>query len=188
MNYPTFTLSLPDYIDSATGDSQAVYPQLEDHMNLVIELARINIEHGGGPFGAGVFCMRSHRLIAPGVNLVVPAGCSAAHAELVALILAQQVVGSYTLADAGDFELVASAEPCSQCYGAIPWSGIRSLAYGADRIDVEAIGFDEGPKPDTWIDTLEDRDIRVIPHVLRSQAVALLQDYADRGFPIYNAD
>jgi tRNA(Arg) A34 adenosine deaminase TadA len=188
MSYPTFTLALPRYVTDAVPDPRTVYPEIEDRMRLVIELARINIDNGGGPFGAGVFCLQTRRLIAPGVNLVVPTACSAAHAEMVALILAQQAVGSYTLADAGDYELITSAEPCSQCYGAIPWSGVRSLAYGADRIDVEAIGFDEGPKPHDWISTLEEREITVRPHILRCQAVALLEDYAGRGFPIYNAD
>lgn len=182
-----FTLSLPPFVAGHVADPDRVYPAVEDRMRLVIELSRLNIDHGGGPFGAGVFCVETGRLIAPGVNRVVPVSCSVAHAEMVALILAQQAVGTYNLAESGAYELVTSAEPCAQCFGAIPWSGVRSLAYGADREDVEAIGFDEGPKPPDWIEALRARDIKVFPHVLRQEAAQVLNTYAAAGHTIYNA-
>jgi len=186
MGFPEFCLRLPPYVTEFLRDQDTVYSTDEDRMNVVIGLSRINISHGGGPFGAGVFCMSTHKLLAPGVNLVIPTACSVAHAEIVALVLAEQAVATYSLSDAGDFELVTSAEPCSQCFGAIPWSGVRRLVYGADRIDVEAIGFDEGPKVSDWIETLEKRGIEVASHVLRCDAVEVLQEYVLAGNRIYN--
>ena len=73
-----------------------VFPAVEDRMRLVIDMARHNVERGtGGPFGAGVFDSEG-RLIAPGVNLVVSSNCSILHAEIIALSLAQRILGRST--------------------------------------------------------------------------------------------
>ena len=46
-------------------------------------------------------------------------------------------------------ELVASTEPCAQCFGATPWSGVRRLVCGArGSEDARAIGFERGTEPD----------------------------------------
>lgn len=191
MTYPSLTLQLPDWIDdvvrSTLGDPSRPLATDEDRMRLAVALSQRSVEEGGGPFGACVFDADG-RLVAPGVNLVVPAGTSIAHAEVVALALAQQVAGSFDLgADGTHRELVTSTEPCAQCFGAVPWSGVQRVVCGAATEDAEAIGFDEGPKPERWTDELERRGIDVRLGVLRHEARAVLQDYAARGGPIYNA-
>lgn len=157
----------------------------KDRMSLAIELSALNIRYGGGPFGACIFDMESGELVSVGVNLVVAANTSVAHAEMVAIILAQQAFGTYALTDKGSFELISSAEPCAQCFGAIPWSGVKRVAYGAPRADVEAIGFDEGPKPRAWREKLKDRGIDVVGPLRRNRASAVLREYA-KGGVIYN--
>lgn len=179
-----FSIELPDYLNPLVEDVDALEP--DQRMALAVSLSKVNIEHGGGPFGACIFERESGKLISIGVNLVVPATCSVAHAEMVAIILAQQAVGSFSLAAEGDFELVTSAEPCAQCFGAIPWSGVKSLVYGAPKADVEAIGFDEGPKPRAWKEKLEERGITVKGPVRRNSASAVLRAYAKMGHAIYN--
>lgn len=158
-------------------------------MRFVIELSRLNIENGGGPFGAAIFDMQSHRLISAGVNMVIGASCSMAHAEMVALSLAQQQLGQYDLGAAGlpRLELVSSCEPCAMCFGALPWSGIRHLACGARDADARAIGFDEGPKHPQWRNELEQRGISVSTDICRSEAKVVLDAYAASGGVIYNA-
>ncbi len=158
-------------------------------MGLVLELSRLNVRHrSGGPFAAAVFD-DGGRLIAPGVNLVVASNCSLLHAEMVALALAQQVLGRYDLSDGGrvQCELVATTEPCAMCFGAIPWSGVRRLVCGARDEDARAIGFDEGPKLAAWVAALQRRGIVVQRDILRSEARAVLKEYVDAGGPIYNA-
>lgn len=181
-------LKVPDYIVDLIERRGQVGQSDTERMALAIALAAENIKHGGGPFGSGIFDMDSGELIAPGVNLVVPESCSLYHGEITAIIFAQQAVGHFDLAAVGNFELVTSAEPCVQCYGAIPWSGVRRVVYGATREDVEAIGFDEGPKPANWIEALNSRNIEVIGPVLQDDAVAVLQDYRAGGHPIYNSE
>lgn len=154
-------------------------------MALVTELVRRNIAEGGGPFAAAVFD-RSGRLVAPGVNRVVPDSAPIAHAEIVAIAAAGQRLGSWDLRSRGRFELVTSTEPCAMCLGAVPWSGVSSLVIGARDADAREVGFDEGHKPEGWLATLVDRGIEVVRDVGRDDVVALLGHYARSGGPIYN--
>jgi tRNA(Arg) A34 adenosine deaminase TadA len=189
MPHPAFTFRLPEWTDEFLNRLPDSFPTSEDRMRLAIDLARRNIEHDemAGPFGAAVFDAAGH-LTAVGVNLVIPSNCSVLHAEITALMLAQQFLGRYDISDGGrlDFELVSSSEPCAMCFGAIPWSGLRRLVCGARAEDAEAVGFDEGPKPVDWIKALTDRGIAVTRDVLRFEAASVLNDYAARGGLIYN--
>ena len=190
MKFPIVELSQPDWLVDFFEDADALYPTTEDRMRLVVELSRMNVEHGtGGPFGAAIFEKESGELLAPGVNLVTSANCSVAHAEVVAISVAQQVVGSFDLGGPGQphYELAASTEPCAMCLGATPWSGVRSLVCGARSADAERIGFDEGLKPRGWEQEFEERGIAVVRDVLRAEASAVLEEYASLGGEIYNS-
>ncbi len=190
MPYPNIVLRLPDWLEAALPPAERVYASREERMGLVIDLARHNIEHGsGGPFAAAVFDLDRRQLLAPGVNLVIDGHCSVAHAELVALMLAQQLRGSHDLGAPSlpPCELVTTTEPCAMCLGALPWSGIVSLVCGARDEDARKIGFDEGVKPADWPTVLARRGIRVYRDVCRPEARQVLQEYRQGGGPIYNA-
>jgi tRNA(Arg) A34 adenosine deaminase TadA len=190
MSFPTVTLKLPDWVEELVPDPDMYYPTEEDRMRLVVELSRWNVERGtGGPFGAAIFERETGRLRAPGMNLVVPSSCSVAHAEMVAIMVAQRVVGDFDLGGEGKpaYELYASTEPCAMCFGATPWSGVRRLVCGARDEDARAVGFDEGAKLPEWPAALEERGISVKRDVLREQAAAVLRHYAESGGDIYNA-
>jgi len=190
MSFPQVTLELPGWVEELLPDSRGTYPTEEDRMRLVVELSRLNVERGtGGPFGAAIFERETGRLLAPGVNLVVPSSCSVAHAEMVAIMIAQQVMGDFDLGSGGKpaHELYASTEPCAMCLGATPWSGVRGLSCGARDEDARAVGFDEGAKLPDWIAALEERGISVKRDVLREDAARVLFAYADSGGEIYNA-
>lgn len=160
-----------------------------ERMAFVIELARRNIvEETGGPFGAAIFEAESGRLVAPGVNRVIPTSISFAHAEIVAIGLANQKLGTFDLGgpDMPAMELVASTEPCALCLGGSVWSGVKKVITGARDADARAIGFDEGPKVDDWRAALRSRGIAVEADVMRDEAVQVLQAYAASGAGIYN--
>lgn len=157
----------------------------EARMRAVIKWSRGNVKRKEGPFAAGVFDLDSGHCVAAGVNRVISSGCSVAHGEMMALMLAQQTLGIVNLSEKGRFVLTTSAQPCSQCYGAIPWSGVEAMEFGADREDVEAIGFDEGPCPENWRELLEARNIQVNGPILQEEALAVLQEYARSGGNLY---
>jgi len=190
MSFPTVEIKVPDWIDSQIVDPEKTYATVADRMDLVIGLARRNVDAGtGGPFGAAVFDMQTGRLVAPGVNGVMPANCSVAHAEVMAIMVAQKIMASYDLGAEGlpPMELVSSTEPCAMCLGAVIWSGVRRLVCGARDEDARSIGFDEGPKPHLWPAALEERGIAVLQDVGRQAAVDVLKYYLKRGGMVYNA-
>ncbi len=181
-------IELPDFLVRANAGT-LVLPRDEERMRFVLGLAGENIAAGGGPFAAAVFEHGTGRLLAAGVNRVVASGFSCAHAEMIALTLAQRRLGHYDLGSASfpACELVSSAEPCLMCLGAVLWSGVRVLSFGARGDDVAAQGFDEGPKPADWVDELRSRGIEIQPDVLRDEAREVLHAYRAGGGRIYNA-
>lgn len=190
MSYPRVSFELPEWVEDLVSGKGEFYPTKEERMRLAIELSRLNTERGtGGPFGAAIFESESGRLLAPGVNLVTTANLSTAHAEMVAIMVAQQAVGSFDLGEERlpAYELVASTEPCAMCFGATPWSGVRGLVCGGRDEDARSIGFDEGPKMSDWPSALRERGISVERDVLREEAAAVLNGYAESGGAIYNA-
>lgn len=188
MQQASIQVSVPDWVSEFMLGHDAPIPELERRAGLVVELSRLNVERGsGGPFGAAVFDGSDGRLLAVGMNLVVAANCSAAHAEIVALAAAQQAVGSYDLGAEGRVcELVSSTEPCAMCLGAVPWSGVRRLVCCAREEDAARAGFDEGDKPSGWPGLFEARGIEVVRDVCRDKAAAVLMEYARSGGVIYN--
>ena len=180
-------LTLPPWLSELMPREGQVFVSPEAKMRFVIDLSRRNVEQRtGGPFGAAVFESASGRVVGAGVNLVEKSNCSLAHAEMVAIALAQQAIGHYDLGAAGVYELATSTEPCAMCLGAIPWSGLRRVVCAAHGEDAAAIGFDEGAKPADWVGALCQRGIEVVRDVLREEARAVLQEYAKTGGLIYN--
>jgi tRNA(Arg) A34 adenosine deaminase TadA len=191
--YPTVELGLPDWMAGMVGDPDRCFKTLEERMDFTIRLASRNVEDGGGPFGAAVFEIETGRLVAPGVNRVRSLDCSLAHAEAMAILIAQKVWSTYDLGAAGlpPMELVTSAQPCIQCYGNLWWSGLQRLVIGARKEDVETLtGFIEGPLCEDWVAQLENRaplkPISVIQDMLRPQARAVLERYGLQGGVVYN--
>ena len=188
----SFTISLP------CGWKQQLPDHLlltdEEKMLFVIDLARWNVQaHGGGPFAAAVFEQKTGQLISIGVNRVVSGLCSLAHAEAVALALAQQTAQQYDLSSKRErsFELVTSGQPCIQCFGMVWWSGVRRLVSAARSTDIERLaGFDEGPIPSDWAESLSSRSplppVEVLMDVCREQACEVLTEYAVSGQPNYS--
>lgn len=180
----SISFHLPPWI-AASLDLDSPRTSDEERMDLAIELARRNVEHGGGPFGAVVFDGVTGKVVAPGVNLVVPQGCSLLHAEVVALAFAEARVKSYTLS-LGRYELYTSSDPCVQCLGACHWAGLSRLVCGAPLSAAEAAGFDEGPRAPDWAEQLRARGTPVVTSLRAEQAEAVLAEYAARGLPRYN--
>ena len=180
---------LPSWTHDLVKPEQA-FPTWEERMGVAVGLSRRNVvERTGGPFGAAVFDLSTCRLVALGVNLVVPTTSAAAHAEVVAICLAGQAVGNFDLTEGagGPTELVTSCSPCAMCLGAVPWSGVSRLVIGAREEDARSVGFDEGNRPLDWVEGLQRRGIEVIQDVLRAEAVAVLRDYVGGGGLVYNS-
>lgn len=189
MEHSSLILTLPVWIEPFVRRYTFPLTSPEARMRFVIALALENIKRkSGGPFAAALFNSETGDLMAAGVNRVVPLNCSLAHAEMMAIGLAQQQLGTYDLGGPGQppVELVTSTEPCAMCLGAIPWSGLRKVTCGATDADARSAGFDEGAKPQNWVEGLEQKGIAVVTGVCAREAAAVFKVYKEAGGAIYN--
>jgi tRNA(Arg) A34 adenosine deaminase TadA len=178
----------PGWVNSVV-DWEQTYPGDEERMRVAIDVARANVERAtGGPFGAAIFEATSGRLVAVGMNSVVRLNNCTLHGEMMAFMMAQNRVASFTLnaPNLPVHELFTSCEPCAMCLGATLWSGVQRVVYGASRDDASRLKFEEGPVFPESYQYLEDRGIRIVRNVLRDEARAVLEMYRAKGGKIYN--
>jgi len=76
----------------------------------------------------GSVIVMNEKIIARGFNQVETLNDSTAHAEIIALTSAFNFLGSKYLHDA---TIYITIEPCTMCCGALYWSKIGKLVYGA---------------------------------------------------------
>ena len=183
-----FTIAMPPWLKGFLVARPRDFGTPEGRMAFAIALSAENARRGtGGPFGAAVFSVATRELVSCGVNRVVSENASIAHAEIMALTLAERTIASWDLGPA-NLELVSSAAPCAMCLGAVVWSGARALMIGARREDVERYaGFDEGPIPPDWKAEFDRRGIAVQTDILRIEAAAILDAYGKSGGAVYNS-
>lgn len=184
------TLTMPEWFDGFAAAVPDAIDDVADRMAVVNDLASRNVDAGtGGPFAAGVFERDSGRVVALGVNRVVPLGTSGAHAEFMAVTLAQAAVGTWDLGAEGlpAHQLVVNWRPCAMCFGSVLWSGVVDLVLAGEGAEVEAItGFDEGPIHPDWRDELAARGIALSVGVGHDGAIAAFRQFAASGAPVYN--
>ncbi|KUG26007.1 cytidine and deoxycytidylate deaminase family protein [hydrocarbon metagenome] len=178
------TIEIPEWVKEI--NSKIILETNEAKMNFVLDLAIKNIEmKTGGPFAAAVFNKSTNELVSIGLNVVVENNCSVAHAEVVAIINAEEKLNNYRLDDT-EYILISSAQPCVMCNGALLWSGITTLVFGATKDDVEEIvGFDEGPIHPHWIEEFKNRGIKVLGKILHDKSRQVLQLYKDSEGILY---
>ena len=185
------TLTMPDWATEELKKLPTIFATLEERMAAVIRFSQLNIDHDtGGPFAAGVFEQDTGRLVVIGVNRVVPLNCSSAHAEIMTLSLAQKILGVYDLGGPGlpGHQLVVNWRPCAMCYGAVLWSGIRSLVIAGSGPELEQItGFDEGPIHPEWQLELQKRGIEFVDNVLHDEAIKVYHNFAAQNKFVYNS-
>ena len=185
---PSVRIDLPPWVDEVVPWDRR-YTGDQDRMRLAIALSRENVARGtGGPFGAAVFERDTGRLVGVGMNSVVRLNNCTLHGEMVAFMIAQQRLGSFTLSAPGMpvHELVTSCEPCAMCLGAILWSGVKRVVCGAHRDDATRLNFEEGPVFPESYEYLKDRGIEVVRDVCRSEAREVLELYRKGSGRIYN--
>lgn len=186
--HPVVHIEYPEWVNE-TVDWDRAYASDEDRMRLAIDVSRENVVRGtGGPFGAAVFEAESGRLVSLGMNCVVRLNNCTLHGEMMAFMMAQQRVRSFTLnsPELPAHDLFTSCEPCAMCLGATLWSGVRRLVYGAAREDAALLNFDEGPVFAESYAYLEDRNLQIVRNVLREEARAVLELYRANSGTIYN--
>lgn len=101
----------------------------ERFMEQALEQARIAAGEGEIPVGAVIVC--DGRIIGRGHNMTEALNDVTAHAEMQAITAATQTLGGKYL---DKCTLYVTVEPCLMCAGAIGWSQIRRIVYGAGDV------------------------------------------------------
>lgn len=98
----------------------------EHYMKLALQEAHKAFDRDEVPVGAVI--VMKNQVIAKGHNQVELLQDATAHAEIIALTSAFQNIGSKYLPDA---TIYITLEPCLMCSGALYWSKIGRIVYGA---------------------------------------------------------
>lgn len=101
----------------------------EYYMKEALRQARLAFDKGEIPIGAVV--VWNDKIISRGHNQVELLNDSTAHAEMIALTSAFNELGSKYLPEA---TLYVTIEPCLMCCGALYWSKVKRIVYGAEDI------------------------------------------------------
>ena len=104
-------------------------------MQKALELARKAESEDEVPVGAVI--VKDNQLIAEGWNHPIQAHDPSAHAEMMAMRNAGQVLNNYRLIDT---TLYVTLEPCPMCVGAMIHARIKRLVFGAYDLKTGAAG------------------------------------------------
>ena len=137
----------------------------EYYMMLALKEAKKAFEDGEVPVGAIV--VLNEKVIAHGQNMVEKLNDPTAHAEMIALTSAFNFLGSKFIPES---TLYITLEPCLMCAGAIYWSRIGKVVYGADD---EKNGY----KKTTATNWPFHPKTELIRGVLQDQCAQLMKDF-----------
>lgn len=137
----------------------------EQYMQQAIREAKKAFDADEVPIGAIVVV--NNKIIARGHNQVEMLCDSTAHAEIIALTAAFNFLGSKYLPDA---TLFVTVQPCLMCSGALFWSKIGRIVYGAED---EKNGY---KKTTGDISPFHPKTI-VTGGVLQSECAQLMKDF-----------
>ena len=98
----------------------------EKYMGEALREARKAAEEGEIPIGAVI--VSRGRILGSGHNMTERLHDATAHAEMIAITAATEAVGAKYL---NDCTLYVTVEPCPMCAGALNWSQIGRIVYGA---------------------------------------------------------
>jgi tRNA(Arg) A34 adenosine deaminase TadA len=139
-----------------------------------IQLARNNVQAGGGPFGAVIAF--EDQIVGEGVNRVTTSNDPTAHAEVVAIRQACTKLSRFSLAAGA--QIFASCEPCPMCLGAIHWARLDKIWYAATREDAARIGFDDELLYRELSRPLQERTVP-LQQLARAEAVSMMQEWSN---------
>nr|WP_281351245.1 nucleoside deaminase [Sneathiella litorea] len=115
--------------------------EIVDYMEMAIGTAEIAARRGEVPVGAIIVDTASGRVVANCGNQMVGRNDPTAHAEMLAIRAAGNMIGSQRLVDC---DIYVTLEPCPMCAAAISLARIRRLYFGA--YDAKGGGVEYGAR------------------------------------------
>ncbi len=115
--------------------------ELTNYMETALHTAESAAKRGEVPVGAVIVDSKTGRIVATNGNQMRSRLDPTAHAEMLAIRAAANMVGSQRLTDC---DLYVTLEPCPMCAAAISHARIRRLYFGA--FDPKGGGVEHGPR------------------------------------------
>lgn len=104
------------------------------------------------------------------------------HAELRAIEDAMEHLGGHLCAEGGKgCTIYSSCEPCAMCMGAILYTGIERLVYGATLEDSKECVNDILAHANDVASVCKNRKISIIPECKRDEAVKVLKNWKENN-------
>jgi len=141
-------------------------------MQKAIELSAKAVEHGNEPFGAVL--VKDDQIVYTNENQIYTRNDPTFHAEFG---LIRRFCEETGITDLSEYTLYSSCEPCFMCCGAMVWTKLGRLVYGASDIDLCGILGVEGSQCSKIVFEQSGADIEVVSGVLRRNALEILQSY-----------
>jgi tRNA(adenine34) deaminase len=135
----------------------------EKYMRMALNEAQRALDKREVPIGAVV--VAGDRVIGRGHNLVETLCDATAHAEMQAITAAMSTLGGKYLSDC---TLYVTVEPCVMCGGALAWSQIGRVVYGA---------ADPKRGYSTYSERIMHPKTEVVAGVLREECEALMSEF-----------
>ncbi|MDY5126199.1 MAG: nucleoside deaminase [Prevotella sp.] len=113
-------------METRNEEKSAISKDDERFMSMALDEARLAMSEGEIPVGAVMVC-RS-RVVARAHNQTEALNDVTAHAEMIAITSAANLIGGKYLTDC---TLYVTVEPCSMCASALGWAHVSRVVYGA---------------------------------------------------------
>ena len=137
-------------------------------MSHALKLAKRSQDEGEVPVGAVM--VKDDELIAEGWNRPIESHDPTAHAEIMALRAAGQILGNYRLPDT---TLYVTLEPCTMCAGAMIHARVANLVYGASEHRTGVAGS----VIDVFQQDFHFHKVAVTSGVMQDECSQLLKDF-----------
>ncbi|MEO6330735.1 MAG: nucleoside deaminase [Ginsengibacter sp.] len=154
----------------------------EYYMQHALKEARKAFDEEEVPVGAVI--VMQDKIIARGYNQVEKLNDSTAHAEIIALTSAYNFLGSKYLPDA---TLYVTIEPCLMCAGALYWSKIGKVVYGANDEKQGALTLTLSPgRPETSYPVGHEKNTirralhpktEIVSNICENECATLIQEF-----------
>lgn len=142
----------------------------EKFIDIAIELSKKAVY----PYGAII--VKNGEIIGRSDSDVPVSKTAYSHAELRAIEDAMDHLGGHLCAEGGkDCVIYSSCEPCAMCMGAILYTGIEKLVYGATLEDSKECVNDILVKAQVVADNCKNRNIEIIKEIHRDKSVEVLK-------------
>ena len=144
----------------------------EIFMARAIELAKQAVSNGNEPFGAVL--VKDDKIVFENENQIYTKTDPTYHAEAGLL---RRFCNQTNITDLSNYTLYSNCEPCFMCCGAMVWTKVGRLVYGASDIDLCALLDEEGSHCSETVFRQSPHKPKITSGILRKESLKVMAEY-----------